>query len=412
MNGIAEAADAADAGNAGNIGEMAPLRRGERTGSRLQQRIAAGLIAAGGIAALAGLWLNAARTWTDLLLGAFYLLSLALAGLVFVAIQYLASAGWWTAIRRVPEALASLLPIAAVPMLALWFGRHTLYAWSRPGAAAHDAVLAAKAAYLNVPFFFGRMLLFLTLWSLFAISLRRISLAQDRADSLACHRRLVRLSAVFIVLFAVSFSLASFDWLMSLEPHWASTIFAVYSFAGLFLAGLAAITLCVVLLSSGGPLTGAVNASHRHDLGKLLFAFSTFWAYIWVCQYLLIWYGNLSDEIPYYIARTRGGWLALFLLNPLLNWLIPFVVLLPRKAKRNPVVLRWVAGIILLGRWLDLYLLVAPAVLPRPRIGPLEVLITLGFAGIAVYAGSRALRRAPLLTRGDPFLAESLAHHQ
>src|SRR6185369_15743481 len=131
-----------------------------------------------------------------------------------------------------------------------------------------------------------------------------------------------------------------------------------------------------------------------------------------LCQYLLIWYGNLSDEIPYYIARTRGGWLALFLLNPLLNWLIPFAVLLSRKAKRNPATLRWVAGIILVGRWLDLYLLVAPAVLPRPRIGPLEVLITLGFAGLAVYAGSRALARAPLLTRGDPFLAESLAHHQ
>ena len=350
------------------------------------------------------------RLWADLLVDGFFFLSTALAGLVFIAIQYLASAGWWTAIRRVPEALASLLPLASLPMAALWFGRRALYPWTRPGAL-RDPLLAAKAAYLNVPFFFTRLVLFLAVWSLFAVLMRRTSLQQDCADALACHRRMVRLSAAFIVTFAVSFSLASFDWLMSLQPHWATTIFAVHTFAGLFLGGLAAITLTVVLLRARGALPG-VNESHLHDLGKLLFAFSTFWAYIWVSQYLLIWYGNLSEEIPYYLQRTQGSWLALFALSPVLSWAVPFVMLLPRAAKRNPKVLQWVCAIILLGRWLDLYLAVAPPVLGEPRLGLPEGLITAAFAGLFVYACKRALAGAPLLPQNDPFLPESLAHHQ
>jgi hypothetical protein len=163
------------------------------------------------------------RLWADLLVDGFFFLSLALAGLVFIAIQYLANAGWWTAIRRVPEALASLLPLASIPMAALWFGRRALYPWTRPGAL-RDPLVAAKAAYLNTPFFFTRLVLFLAVWSFFAVLMRRTSLQQDCADALACHRRMVRLSALFIVTFAVSFSLASFDWLMSLQPRWASTI--------------------------------------------------------------------------------------------------------------------------------------------------------------------------------------------
>jgi hypothetical protein len=262
--------------------------------------------------------IDPARLWTDLLVDGFFFLSLALAGLVFLAIHFLAGAGWWTALRRVPEALMSLVPLAALPMLAVFLGRRALSPWTRPGALA-DPVTAAKAAWLNEPFFLARMVLFLGLWSLFAVLLRRTSLAQEDGEGLARHRRMVRLSAAFLATFAITFSLASFDWLMSLDPHWASGLFAVYVFAGLFLAGIAAITLIVVGLRSRGPLGGVVGEAHLHDLGKLLFAFSTFWAYLWVCQYLLIWYGNLSEEIPFYLERTRGDWLALFLLAPLLS---------------------------------------------------------------------------------------------
>lgn len=362
-------------------------------------------------AVVVGLRSEPSRVWTDLLVTGFYFLALALAGLVFLAIQYLAGAGWWTAVRRVPEALMALVPLAALPMLAVWLGRHTLYPWTRPEVLAREPAVAAKAAYLNEPFFLVRMVLFLGVWSLFAVLLRRASLAQDGQPGLDHHRRMVRLSALFIVVFAVTFSLASFDWLMSLDPLWTSTLFAVYVFAGLFLEGIAAIALIVVRLRREEPLAGIVNASHLHDLGKLLFAFSIFWAYIWVCQYLLIWYGNISEEIPYYVIRTRGAWLPLFVLAPVLNWLLPFLVLLPRAAKRDPRVLAGAAAVVLAGRWLDLYLIAAPAVLPAPRLGALELLITAAYAGLFYLAGTRVLGRAPLLARNDPFLSESLSHH-
>jgi hypothetical protein len=381
--------------------------------SRRAEAVALGLAVTGAAALLTGLRMNAARAWVDLLVAAFFFLCLALSGLVFIAIQQLASAGWWCALRRVPEALMSLLPLAAVPMLLAFLGRHSLYSWTHPEVAA-EPVVAAKSAYLNEPFFLLRMMLFLGLWNLFAVLLRRASLAQDRDGGLGglrAHRRQVRLSAVFIVLFAVTFSLASYDWLMSLDPRWASTMFAVYTFAGLFLEGLAGITLTVVLLRERGPFAKIVHEGHLHDLGKLLFAFSIFWAYIWVCQYLLIWYGNLSEEIPYYHARTNGAWLPLFVLDPVLNWVVPFVVLMSRKAKRNPAVLRWVSVVVLVGRWLGVYLIAAPFVLPAPKLGLLELLVTAGLGGVFFLGLTRRLAGAPLLARNDPFLAESLRQH-
>jgi hypothetical protein len=375
------------------------------------QRIAAlVLIAAGAAAALFELRADPVRGWAGLLVCAFLFLALALAGQVFLAIHYASSAGWWTAFRRVPEALMSLVPLAALPMLAVWLGRHALYSWTRPGAMESDPVLKAKSAWLNEPLFLLRMIVFLGLWSLFSVLLRRASLAQDAAEpGLAQHRRMVRLSAVFLLLFAITFSLASFDWLMSLQPRWTSTMFAIYMFAGLFQAGIAAIALAVAWLSRR-QLAGSVTPGHLHDLGKLLFAFSIFWAYIWVCQYLLIWYGNLSDEIPYFAVRTRGAWLPLFALVPVLRWLVPFTVLLPRRTKRDPRILAGMAGVVLAGSWLDIYMNVAPAVLPGPRLGAPELLIAAGFAALLWLTASRALASAPLLPRNDPFLGESLRH--
>jgi hypothetical protein len=350
------------------------------------------------------------RLWAALLVDDFFFLSLALAGILFLALQYLSSAGWSTVIRRVPEAMMGFVPVAGLLMLPLYFGRQALYPWTRPEVLRHDPLVAAKSAYLNTPFFFARMVAFLSLWSLFALLLRRTSLAQDRAAA-GQHRRMVRFSAFFIVTFAVSFSLASFDWLMSLDPRWFSTIFAIYTFAGLLLSGLAGITLIVVLLREHGMLSGLVQESHLHDLGKLLFAFSTFWAYIWVSQYLLIWYSNIPEEVTFYVVRTQGGWAPLFFLVPVLNWGVPFLVLLSRGAKRNPRVLQGVAVIVLVGRWLDLYVLVAPPVLSRVGIGLPELLLTAGYAGLFFYLTRRALSRAPLLARNDPYLGESLHHH-
>ena len=217
---------------------------------------------------------------------------------------------------------------------------------------------------------------------------------------------------MFVVVFAYSFSLASFDWLMSLDPRWFSTIFAVYVFAGLFVLCLATITLGTILLLERGQLAGVVNVNHLHDLGKLLFAFTTFWAYVWLSQYLLIWYGNLPEEITHYLRRTDGRWLGLFLLNLVVNWLVPFVALMSRAAKRNRAVLKWVCVLLLAGRWLDLYLLIFPELASGPAIGPLELLIFAGYAGLFLSFAVPALARVPLTPQNDPYLEECRRHQQ
>ena len=339
--------------------------------------VAWSLVIGGAIAAAAGLAADPQRTWPDLLLNGYYMLALALAGIVFIALQHLCGASWSADLRRIPEAMMSSLPVAALLMALLFFGREWLYGADR--AVVHAS--SSKALYLSPPFFFGRMAVFLLTWIGFAWAMRRAS---------------VRLSGAFIVVFAVTFSLASFDWLMTLTRDWSSTIFAIYAFAGLFVGGLAAITLIVVMLLERGYLTGIVTEDHLHDLGKLLFAFSIFWAYIWFSQYLLIWYGNLPDETQYYLARTGNRWTALFLLNLAVNWAVPFLVLMTREAKRNRVVLKWIAVVILAGRWLDLYVAVMPAMTPSPVIHAIDVLIAAGYAAAFFLLTARALAHAPL----------------
>jgi len=381
-------------------------------GSRVGPSAAVAALA-GALALAVGIAADPVRGLANLLLHNFYFVSLALGALFFLAVLYLAEAGWFVVLRRVPEAMSTFVPVAGGLMLLVYIGREYLYPWARP-AAQEDPLLVGKASYLNDFGFLMRMLLVVALWSGFVWLMRRGSRAQDdSSDGLAERRLLKRASAVFVPVFAVTYSVASFDWLMSLEPHWFSTIYAVYTFAGLFLGSLAAITAAVVLLrENGGPLGGVVRDDHLHDLGKLLFAFSTFWAYIWVSQYLLIWYGNLPEEVTHYVVRTSGPWLGLFALNVVLNWGLPFTVLLGRSAKRNPRVLLLVAGAVLVGRWLDLHLLIRPPLSNgHTGLGWLELIGFLGYAGLFVLVTRRALGAAPMVPERDPLLAESRSYH-
>jgi len=368
------------------------------------------LAAAGLVATAGGLAVSPARTWPNLLLANVYLLSVALSGAVFLSMQYLSGAGWSAVLRRIAESLMCALPVAAALMLVSFFGWPTLYPWAAPSVWAGMAMLPSRRIYFSVPLVFVRMAVILGLWLLPAYRIRARSIQQDRGRADECHRGLIVWSAIFVVVFAPTFGLASVDWIMSREPEWTSTIFAVYVFAGLLVSGVAALTLVAIALRALGPMRGIVTAAHLHDLGKLLLAFSTFWAYIWLSQYLLIWYANLPGEISHYLRRTDEPWMRLFLFNLFVNWVAPCALLLSRAAKRSAATLTVVCVVLLFGHWLDLYLLIMPASWRAPRVGILELLIPLGYLGLVVLVMSRALAQALLLPRYDPYLSESLNH--
>ncbi len=365
------------------------------------------LAAVGAAAFVVGLLLEPRRGWANLLLGSYALVGLGLAGAVFVALLHVTGAGWATALRRVPEAMTALLPLGAAGLLLVFLAYPALYPWAAHHAGNEGLSAPFRDFWLSYPFFLGRALFYLACWGAFAFALVRASRRQDLDGDLAHTRRGVRLSAAFLVVFAVTFWLASHDWVMSLEPEWASTVFSLYNFAGLFLGGLAVVILLTVWLQRAGPFRRVLSADHLHDLGKLLFAFSIFWMYTWFCQYMLIWYVNNPEETVYYVRRLEGAWSPLLVVSLVLNWGVPFVVLLPRSSKRSAGVLVKVCCAVLLGRWLDLYVLILPAAGCGPVPGAAEVGLLLAAAGLALLVFFSALRRAPLVPVNDPFLPES-----
>jgi len=375
-------------------------------------RMLKAMVLAGAITLVGGAVLAPERMWANLLLASFYLVGLGLAGVLFVAIQYVSGAEWSVAFRRVPEAMAGTVPLAALTFLLVLAVSPWLYPWFHGLHGGEDPSMWFKELWLSPAAFILRALVYLIIWIVFASAIVRTSRRQDRDGDPGHTLRNARLSAGFLVVFGLTFWLASFDWIMSLAPHWYSTVFAVYNFAGLLLSGLAMIAIMAIWLERLGPLRGILSGEHLHDLGKLIFGFSSFWMYIWFCQYMLIWYANIPEETGYYVTRLEGFWEPLFVLNPLLNWVVPFAVLLHVPAKRSPALLLKICWVILVGRWVDLYMMIMPSFGgENPVFGVWEVGIMLGAAGLFFLSVIRALRRAPVVPLRDPYLPESLAYH-
>lgn len=383
--------------------------KGDNFISQSGQKVLFLLIGIGVIGFLAGLYFDAARTWASFLQNAFFFLTLALGALVFVAINRVANAGWDTAIRRVPEAMMNYLPVGALAMLALFFGRDYLYEGLRSffGYAGHPMVF--KNAWLSTPFFFGRMAVFLGIWTLLAFLIKRESRKQDADGNLNHTIKIKRYSAIFLAVFGLTFTLASFDWLMSIEPLFYSTIYAFYIISGLLLSGFAAITV-LVIIARRRSLLPSVSDHHLLNLGKLVFGFSTFWAYIWLCQYLLIYYANLPEETIYYIRRMQTpGWKFLFFANIFLNWLIPFAMLLPRSFKQKDLWLLSACIVVLVGHWIDFYVAIFPAFEHAAIFSWIDLVLVIGFIALFIQAFARGLRKGALVPHNDPYLVESLS---
>jgi hypothetical protein len=275
---------------------------------------------------------------------------------------------------------------------------------------AEDHLLAGKAAWLNVPFFIARSVGYVAIWSLFAWALRKNSIAQDRDGKLAHTRANVRWATVYLVVYGLTFAASSFDWLMSLDPHWFSTMWGVYNFAGSIVSALAVTLIVLILLKRGGALPD-LTAHHLHDLARLLFGFSCFWAYIWFSQYMLIWYANMPEETGWFAHRTTGGWEVLFWAIPTLLFAVPFFALLRRDAKRSEAVLLHVSVVVLVGRWIDLFVTIQPAVSETPAVGLSEIGATILGVSVVALAIGASLRNASLVPLRDPYIEESLHHH-
>lgn len=373
------------------------------TVSTRMRAVVLGGMATGLVAFLASLMVSPQKGWTSILLGSYLIVCLGLAGIFIVALFYAVGADWGVPLRRVPEAMASVLPYGAIGLAVTFAAYPSLYPWVA-GSIQGVEMSGFKKLWLNFPFFLVRTAVYIFTWLAFSRAIRRRSRQQDR-DGLTSHTSSnVRTSIAFLVVFGFTFWLATTDWIMSLDPLWYSTIFAVYNFSGLFTSGLAMMILLVLWLQKG-PLAEFVRDAHLEDLGKVLFGFCTFWMYIWFCQYMLIWYANIPEETAYYVSRMSRFWLPLFLANVVLNWLAPFCLLLPNSSKRNPRILRAAAMLILAGRFVDLFLMVTPAVYgDKPVAGVLEVSVAIGVVSLFLWTFIRSMQSAPPVPVNDPRL--------
>jgi hypothetical protein len=339
-----------------------------------------------------------------------FFLSLAIGALFFVLIQYATQGGWGIVLRRIGETTFAMLPVMAVLFLPLLLGLRDLYSWADPGAAEHDALLRWKAPYLNVPFFLIRAALYFGIWSFIALLYNRLSRGQDATGDPAVSARLRRLAGPGIIVLAVTQTFASIDWIMSLTPHWYSTMFGVYFFAGSFLGFIALLCVVAPAMHRAGLLDTVISAEHLQDIGKLLFAFTAFWAYIGFSQFFLIWYANLPEETIWYKARLEGSWESVSLLLMAGHFGAPFFYLMGRAVKRRGSTLAVGGAWLLAMHFVDLYWQVMPTLHPeglRPSLLDVAAFVTIG--GCFVTAASWLMRRQALVPLRDPRLAESLA---
>lgn len=364
-----------------------------------------------GIAALTyGFITDPHRTWANYLLNNFYFASLGIGGAFFLALQAITRSGWSAGFRRIPEAMMMYIPIAGVLLLLMYFGMHYIYPWTNSSVASANEAIHHKRSYLNIPFFFIRLLVFFAVWTFLTRLIRKASLAEDETGGLTQFSKIEWYSKIFIFVLAVSFSLFGFDLLMSIEADWFSTIYALKNFIAAFLHGSATIFIILVILNRLGYFP-FLNVSHIHDFARYIFIVSIFYGYFWFSQFMLIWYGNIPEDTIYYARRWAMDWKPLWTLDIILNWTIPFLVLLPVLTSRKKWIVFAIAILLVIGQWVDLYVEIFPGAVGSAHIGIIEVGAYIGFAGLFVLTVGYYLSKAALVPKNHPLIQESYQHH-
>lgn len=373
--------------------------------------IALGLGVLGWVACVIAYFQNKDQFFSAYLSSYVYWLSLAIGATFFVMIQRLTQAEWSVVVRRLAETAMLCLVIMGPLFLPVLLGSHNLYEWLHPDVVAHDPILKGKSGYLNQTFFIIRAAIFIVLWAFIAWKLYSYSVNQDKNGDPKETRKAAKLSAPGVPILIVSATFAAIDWLMSLQPHWYSTMWGVYFFAGGGVTFIALLILISVWLRSNGILNEVITVEHYHDLGKLLFAFNVFWTYIAFGQYFLIWYANLPEEVIFFTARKVGSWTNVSWLLLFGHFVIPFLVLLPRTSKRHPIILPAAAAWMLFIHALDHFWIVMPVRNPEGvNFGALwmNVATLAAIGGTCAFFFLTKLGSNSLVPVQDPFLEESL----
>ncbi|MCC3157342.1 quinol:cytochrome C oxidoreductase [Hymenobacter sp. 15J16-1T3B] len=364
----------------------------------------------------APIWLR--RLFASLWQSNVFFLGISAVGTVFVAIHTVAYAGWSIMVRRIAEAFSAwILPGGIIMLIVFFASGHNLFHWRtegimEPGHPNYDAIIAGKAGFLNLGFYVARMVVFIAIWWFFSKRLRDLSLQEDQIGGTGFWDKSINVSALFLVLYAVSSSMSAWDWVMSIDTHWFSTMFGWYVFASWWVSGIAGILLTAIYLKQAGYLR-FLNANHLHDLGKLMFGFSIFWTYVWFSQFMLIWYANLPEEAVYFNQRLGGfdgKYTWLFFFNLIINFAFPFLVLMTRDAKRQIIMLKIVATAVLIGHWLDFYMMIMPGTLQGDSGFIIEIGTGLVFLGGFLLLMTKRLSQASLVPVNHPFVEESVHH--
>ncbi len=353
--------------------------------------------------------------WTEFfrayLLAYTYWLGLALGCLVIVMLQHLTGGAWGLVLRRLLESATRTLPLLALLFIPLVFGVYDLYQWARPEEVAHSTLLQHKQPYLNVPFFLMRAVIYFVAWLSLAYFLNKWSREQDETGDPRLAGRFRLLSSVGLVAYGLTITFASIDWVMSLEPMWYSTIYGALFGTGQVLSAFAFAIAVVILLAARPELARLLSPENWRDLGNLLLAFVMLWAYLSFSQFLVIWSGNLPEEIPWYVRRLQGGWQVIGMLLIVFHFSLPFVLLLAREVKQHRQALMIVAGLILVMRLVDFFWLIVPA-FDRPGLAVhwMDVTAVVGLGGVWLAMFLAQLKRRPLLPLRDPYLPEVVPH--
>ncbi|HEY7751539.1 MAG TPA: quinol:cytochrome C oxidoreductase [Ignavibacteriaceae bacterium] len=377
-------------------------------------KIGIALLAMGVLLGIIGFLTNGTRASFNYLIVFSFLISISVGSLFLIALEYVVNADWSVPIRRVVEFFAAAIPFLVILFIPIVLNMHDIFHWTHSEAVAEDPILKGKEPYLNISFFVIRAVILFAIWSLFYFLITKNSRKQDKSGDQNLTRKNIKLSAIFIPVFAVTISVSAIDLLMSVEPHWFSTIFGVYFFAGTVIASLAAVTLATVLLKEKGYLHSRITNDHLYSLGGLMFAFVNFWGYIAFSQYMLIWYADLPEETFWMLQKWEGSWSIFSIGLIIIHFVVPYIVLLSQPAKMDPRKLKFIAVWLLFAHLYDLFWLVMPE-LPELANGYvfswIDLVFPIAAIGFLILVFNMKAKKENLLPIGDPKLKRGLDFH-